>query len=247
MGIEKIKGLVLREASSGEADKIITVLAKQRGKIVISAKGAKNSKSAFLAGTQQFCYSDFIIYDSNKSIVNLNQAELIEPFRNITKDLSKLCYGTYFMELLENVTVECVNYDELLQLSLRTLHTLNGCKLNLELIVRAYELRLMKIVGYMPETTKCVKCGKPVDKNIFFDAMLGGLLCDKCKTSNSKFISIGTLYSIQYILFCELPKLFRFSTSDKVLNELHSVTKAYISAHIDHRFKSLEFLEQLNL
>lgn len=246
MSIIKLKGLVLREAYSGESDKIITVLTKERGKKTIAAKGARKPRSPFLAGTQQFCYCEFIVYD-NKNIANLNQVEIIETFHKIRDDLLKLSYATYFMELLENSIMEEIVIEELLILTLKTLQILNKNLYNPKFIARIYEIRLMSIIGYMPETTQCVNCSKELNTDIYFSSNEGGVLCDNCKTIANKVIkiSIGTLYSIQYILSVDLFKLFNFSVSELVLDELTTITKDYILLHIEHKFKVLKFLENL--
>lgn len=246
MSIIKLKGLVLREAYSGESDKIITVLTKERGKKTIVAKGARRPRSPFLGGTQQFCYSEFIVYD-NKNIANLNQVEIIETFHKIRDNLLKLSYATYFMELLENSTMEEIVAEELLILTLKTFQMLNKDLYNPKFISRIYEIRLMEIIGYMPETTQCVNCGKELNTNIYFSSNGGGVLCNDCKKTDNRAvkISVGTLYSIQYILSSDLSKLFNFSVSELVLDELTTITKDYIFVHIEHKFKVLKFLEQL--
>lgn len=246
MNIIKLKGLVLREANAGEADKIITVLTKEKGKKVISAKGARRPRSPYIAGTQQFSYCDFVVYD-NKNIANLNQLEIIETFHNIRNNLFKLSYGAYFMELLENISIEDVPSEEILKLTLKTLQILNRTEYNFKLLRITYEMRIMRLIGYMPETTQCVNCGDELKDNIYFDANAGGVLCNNCKNISQKSIkiSLGSLYAIQYILFSDLLKLFKFSVSEQILYELSSITKQYICVHIDHKFRTLEFLEQL--
>jgi DNA repair protein RecO (recombination protein O) len=246
MNIIKTKALVLREANFGEADKIITVLTKERGKIAISAKGARKPRSPFVAGTQQFCYCDFIVYD-NKNVAILSQVEIIESFHNIRNDLFKISYAAYFMELIEKIIVEEVPSEQVLKLTLKTLQILNKTIYDPKLIARIYEFRLMELVGYMPETTQCTCCGKELEHNIYFSSEAGGILCNDCKKEFAKSIKIsfGTLHTIQYILSSELSQLFKFSVSEAILQELTVISKDYISTHIDAKFKTLEFLERL--
>ncbi len=246
MNIVKIKGIVLRQAYSSEADKIITILAKDRGKKTISAKGARFPKSPFLAGTQPFCYCDFVIYDK-RPIANLNQIELIETFYNIRNDLTKLSYASYFMELAENSIVEEEASNELLALTLKTLQTLNKTNGDIKLIARIYELRLMKILGYMPELYECVNCGQKIESRKYFDVYLGGTLCDKCQKASNRTLqlSLGTFSALEYIIYSDLKKLFNFKVSTLVLEQLTKISTDYIFIHIEHEFKTLKFLKQL--
>lgn len=246
MNIVKIKGIVLRQAYSSEADKIITILAKDKGKKTISAKGARFPKSPFLAGTQPFCYCNFIIYDK-RPIANLNQIEVIETFYNIRNDLTKLSYAAYFMELAENSIVEEESSNELLALTLKTLQTLNKTNGDIKLIARIYELRLMKILGYMPELYECVNCRQKIESRKYFDVYLGGTLCDKCKKASNKTLqlSLGTFSALEYIIYSDLKKLFNFRVSTLVLEQLTKISTDYIFIHIEHEFKTLKFLKQL--
>ena len=75
MGTEKLRGIVIREQVKGERNKQIVLLAKGVGRVVLSARGARNVKSKLLAATQLFCYADFVVYEGN-GFYSINQAEL---------------------------------------------------------------------------------------------------------------------------------------------------------------------------
>lgn len=245
MNIIKTKALVLREANFGEADKIITVLTKEIGKRAISAKGARRPKSPYMAGTQQFCYGDFIIYD-NKNIAVLSQVEIIESFYNIRYDLYKMSYAAYFTELVEKILPEGMSSEQVLKLILKTLQVLNKSDSSPKLIARIFEFRIMAIIGYMPETTQCLHCQNGLEDRVYFSSEAGGVLCGQCfKQYKSIKISIGTLHAIQYILSSDLAQLYKFTVSDQVLQELTVVSGNYIATQINSKFKTLEFLEQL--
>jgi len=246
MNLTKVRGIVLREAYCKEADKIITILTKEKGKKAVLAKGAKRPKSPFVAGTQLFSYCDFLIYDT-KDVASLSQVEIIEPFHNIRKDLYKLSYAAYFMELLENTFLEGLSTEAPLKLTLKILQVLNNRSYNLKLLTAVYELRLMAIIGYMPETLRCVNCGENPEDNIYFSSELGGVLCEKCGRAAplTTKISQGSLYTLQYILSAELSNLFKFSVSEEVLKEITHLSREYVILHTEHKFKTLDFIERL--
>ena len=54
MAEETFDGVVLRETPLGETGKRLVVLAKDLGKITVSAKGAKSAKSRLSAPSQMF-------------------------------------------------------------------------------------------------------------------------------------------------------------------------------------------------
>ena len=55
----------------------------------------------------------------------------------------------------------------------------------------------------------------------------------------------STIYTWEYVLASPVEKLYTFTLSDEVLKELGKVMGRYLDVYVDHRFKSLEILEQL--
>ncbi len=65
---EKMRGLILKEVNTGEADKIITVLTEKNGKISVLAKNIRRVKGRFGAGASFLCYSDFEVEPSRNEL-----------------------------------------------------------------------------------------------------------------------------------------------------------------------------------
>ena len=73
----KIKGIVLREAPKGETSKLLTVLSADRGVITVNAKGVRKLSSPYIKSSQQFAFSDMLLYEKNGfMIVGYSQALL---------------------------------------------------------------------------------------------------------------------------------------------------------------------------
>ena len=66
MGIIKTKGLIISESKMGDFDKMVTILTPN-GKIGCAAKGARRPKSLLMAGTQFFCFGEYLIFKGNNS------------------------------------------------------------------------------------------------------------------------------------------------------------------------------------
>lgn len=239
------KGLILKEVYIGEADKIVKIFTKDKGKISVSAKGARKQKSHLAAGTQIFSYCDFFIYKGRNYNI-IQQLEIISTFHGIREDIIKLTYASYFLELLDSVTEEEETNEELLFLVLKALSVLEKTDRNPKLITRIYELRLMSLIGYMPEISQCINCGG--QEEIYrFSSKLGGILCNSCiqKDIYSHKMSQATWYTIQYILSSDLVNLFKFTIDESILDELEKITKSYLSYHIEKRFNTLDFLKEI--
>ena len=89
MKLVKVKGIVIREVTYKDNDKIITILTDTLGKVSVIAKGAKKTNSPYLASSQYLVYSEFVLYQ-NTGYYYLNSASVINTFYNVRVDLDKL-------------------------------------------------------------------------------------------------------------------------------------------------------------
>ena len=150
----KARGIVLRENPVGETDKYVDLLLKGIGKLSVSARGARKPGSKFLAGTQPFTYSDFVIYDSGK-FNTMSQIDIIEGFYGLRNDYDKLCTGNYFLELCNKVIIPGEECDDLLLLLLKTLSALARDKVTPNIAARVFEVKFLQFNGYSPELEDC--------------------------------------------------------------------------------------------
>ncbi len=248
MSIIKAQGIVIKETNVGEADKIITLFTRNKGKIQASARGARRNRSSLIAGTQFLCFSDFVLY-KGKTMYRVSQSEVIESFFNIRNSIEKLSYATYFIELVSEVIDEDHANPKLLKLILNTLHMLSNTQKDARLLKVVYELRLMSIIGFSPNMHGCTQCGNNNNETTHFNSSIGGLICSECMTDiqsrNNIAISNGTLQTMRYILYSDMKKIFSFEASEKVLKELEIVILDFILTHIGKEFKSLKFLDNI--
>lgn len=243
MGLElTTKALVLHEMPIGDYDKRVILLTKNYGKITAFAKGARKPNSQLLAGSQVFSYGDFILY-KGKNTYNIKAIELIETFQNLRRDMSALAYALYVMEFTEYVSEENVQNHDYMKLILKTLKHIELGQIDIELIIKIFELKSMKLLGFTPWVMSCVSCNRK-DNNYFFSATQGGLLCIDCLHKDSGAIPIkeGTRYTLEYILTQPVENLFKFKIDQSIFNEIQLVMQCFIDYNLNKKFKTLEFL-----
>ncbi|MEG0501131.1 MAG: DNA repair protein RecO [Cellulosilyticaceae bacterium] len=243
------KGIIIKEYVVGEGDKYITLFTHELGKIQVGAPKATKNDKGFASGTQLFVYGQFVL-SAYKETYKLISVDIISMFHNIREDLLRLSYAAYIVEFLREVTREGVINEELLKLTLRTLHKLSQGKIYPKLIRRIFELRALKTIGLMPSVEHCTSCSKemieiPLPRYNFVVAE-GGIICDDC-LGNEYLISIGytTLYTIRYILYIPLEHLFQFHLDEAALEQLERVNDSYINYYIDKSFKTIEFIKSI--
>ena len=145
----RLNGIVIAENNMGDYDKMLTILTPNYGKISCVAKGARRPQSALLAGTQLFCFGEYLMYKGTNTY-HINSCETIEIFYNLRTDLDKLKYAIHINKIIQDVTEENENCYKILQLFLNTLYTISETDKNLSLVTSTFVLRLLSIIGYKP-------------------------------------------------------------------------------------------------
>ena len=238
------KGIVLKEVNTGEADKIITVLTAEEGKISIAAKNARRAKNSLSSGTQLLCYSSYMLF-KGKELYNMSSCEVIESNYEIRNDIVKLTYCSHILELISDNVQEGEPSESVLQLLLNTLYVIAKTDRSLELITRVFELRLMALLGYEPHVTSCINCNKTNDEKVFFDLDNSGLVCSECVNKRGRVYPLlpGTVKALKYIMHINPQKLYSFSLSEEIIKELSIISKKYIKEHLGKEYNKLDYLK----
>lgn len=240
-----LTGIVLYTTQTNEYDKRLVVLTSERGKVTMFANGARRPNSPYRAASQSFVMGKFTVLEG-RDAYKLVKVDVDEYFSEISLDMEKLCYASYFCEFMSYYTREGDSCNNNLNLLYVTLKALVKNQLDLKLIRYIYEVKLMDIEGQGIHAYGCVKCGSK-ETFKYISAPAGGLICDKCKASarGVRTIDGTTLYTIQYILSSPLNKLYSFNLDDKAMSAFAITVDSFRNEYIDKKFKSMEILESL--
>lgn len=227
MGIIKTKGLIISESKMGDFDKMVTILTPS-GKIGCAAKGARRPKSLLMAGTQFFCFGEYLIFKGNSSY-SINSCDTIEIFYNLRTDLDKLNYAVELCKIVDSVTYENQNTYKILQLLLNTLYVISETDKDLELVASIFRIRLLCLLGFMPKVDKCVTCGNN-DSIAFFSIADDGFKCKDCGKVDKSALGMcaTTVDAVRYIIYASSKKIFSFDLSEEQIREISLVSKIYL-------------------
>ncbi len=242
----KTEGIVLREVLFDEADKLIDLLTKDHGLITAKAKGVRRAKSPLKSACQLLTYSEYTLFDYRGKLT-VQEAEPIEQFRRLKDQLELFGLGSYFAQAASVVAQEDAPNPELLSLLCNSLYALSKLGKPQLLVKSAFELRLACLAGFAPEITGCCVCGNANPDR--FDLSHGLPHCAACHPEPGDSIrmpiSTAVLCAMQYICWCDHKKLFSFKLDDDSLEQLSSVTEAYLMTQLEHSFSTLEFYKSL--
>jgi DNA repair protein RecO (recombination protein O) len=226
----KVRGLVLKEYETGEADKRLLLLCKEVGRIMVYARGARKPRSKFMAAAQIFTYSDFILAQG-KGFYSLCQADVIESFYNLRTDYDRLCAAHSIVETCEATLWENSDCDKLLLLVLKSLSNLTREKLPPAQIKIVFLTRFFDFYGLRPHSDECAVCGLPANEmDGKFSWGAEGLECANHIAEN-KIVSQAAAAAFSHILNSELTQAFRFRAHESVLEELQAAVDFFWKHH----------------
>jgi DNA repair protein RecO (recombination protein O) len=249
MPLYKANALVLHRTNLGETDKILTLLSRESGKLSAVAKGARGPKSKLSGATELFTYSKMLLA-TGKSLDIVSQGEIRESFPALRDDLALMTRATYLCELTDRFVEEREPNQDVFDLLLSALYLLQRRTDEPDVIVHAYELRLLTERGYAPHLEGCVRCGAPtVRARVGFSPSLGGLLCAADRFSVDDTISIASesVAFMRELLAGEPDEVVRLQPPAVALRETARCMRWYIRYRTERDLRSAEFLEMLRV
>lgn len=241
------KGLILREVKYKEADRILTVLTEDMGKITVKARGALRKSSKLAAATQLFAFSELTMFE-NKGRWSVNEGSTIEEFKGLRNDISALALASYFAECVEALADEGSPDQGMLQLILNCLFALSNGLYDQQHIKTAFEMRLMRIAGYEPDLSACIACGDPEPKEPRFSPQNGIICCRDCRKSiyeASVILCPDSLKALRYILYAEPRKLMAYSIPEDAAQKAADAAETYLLTQTERRFNALNYWKQV--
>lgn len=247
MNLFRTEGIVLRTRSLGEADRILTILSRDRGKIEAVARGARRPRSRLAAASQPFSYLKVLIF-TGRSIDQLSQAEIIRSFGLIRENLVKMAYASYWSEFLDLLLPLEEENTELFLFTLAGLMVLEKSE-DPVLLSRAFELRTLQYLGYLPELDVCARCGGSLEKTLGgFSPSDGGVLCPSCADETEikpLAFSTGGLDLMRRLLAADLRTVIKWEIPAGLQREVESALTAFLEYRSEKPLKSLGFLQSI--
>ena len=222
------KGIILSRTDFGEADKIITLLTPDQGKLRLMARGVRRSKSKLAGGVELFSVSDITFVKGRGEIGTLVSARLITHYGRIVQDVTRTMLGYELIKQLNKVT-EDEPESEYFTLLEQTFQALDDATIPLELIRFWYGAQLLGQAGYSP--------------NLYTDAAGSKLAADQSYDFSfddmAFYSATDGRYAASHIKFLRLsfsgnhPKLLnQVQGTDELLPSLLPITQTLVASHI---------------
>lgn len=240
--IKKVEGIVLSENSYRETSKIIQVLTREYGIVSFLAKGAKGMKSELRIPTTKITYGYFISNLKENTLSVLTGVDILNSFKEIKKDIVKISYASFLLELTSQVVKN--NFEE--EIFTYLIASLNKIEEGFDplAIANILELKYLYYLGVMPNLDGCALCGSK--ENIAtLSGNYGGYLCKNCLVNEPK-VSEKAIKLVRMYYYVDIAKIKELKVSDVVKEEINSFLDAYYDKYTGLYLKTKAFLKNLN-
>jgi DNA repair protein RecO (recombination protein O) len=243
----RLSAIILRRRDMGEADRLLTVFARDQGKMTVLAKGVRRQASRKAGHIEPFTYTELLVA-KGKSLDLVTQAETIEAHRHVREDLWRSSWAYYVVELADAFTQEADPNSLLFDLLLETLRRLDAEEIDPSLTVRYYELHMLALAGYQPQLFRCVQCNELLKPEVNFLSLdSGGCLCPKhgANRAGTLALSLPVLKVLRYLQTREWEEVAVLQLGTEVSRQIEQVLGRYIVYHLERSLRSPAFLEKL--
>lgn len=248
MSIIKTSGIVIKKINIGEADRILTILTDDRGKMRVVAKGVRKPRAKLTGFTDMFAYNELELAEG-KNLDIVTSASTIERFIKDDTSLEKIGVMYYFCELSDKLIEEQSETKGAFELLRDVLHFLKNHDLSVPLIKSYFEIKLLLLLGFTPELTKSVLSREALreDREIRFSVNLGGVIqgVDLAKDDFAREVSVNTIKFMRLLKRYPLFDVAKVTMPIEIVQETSAILSDFVEHVMEVRSKSLAVMAEL--
>lgn len=244
LSLVNTKGVIIKSIDYKENDKLIWAYTEKLGKITFIARGAKKSKSRNLSITLPLCFADYTFF-KGRNLYNLQEGKILNSFQGLLNNLEKLTYSSYICELIDICVQDSEVNEVLFRDFITCLYLLNTDAMDYELLIRAFELRLLGMTGYGLQFDKCSICKKPISTSDYISLSHFGGVCSECSKEQGLYISKAGYNALRFLSKTPMDKIYRLNITKEVKNQIEKVITFIINSNYSRKPKSLEMLNYI--
>lgn len=242
MPLYRDAAIVLRTHNLGEADRIVTLLTRSRGKVRAVAKGVRRTRSKFGARLEPGMVVDVQCYEG-RNLDTVTQAEGLASYgAAISHDYEAWTAANAMLETADQLTDESQPALQHFVLLAGALAALASGVHEPRMVLDSYLLRVLAIAGWAASFHDCARCGA-AGPHPAFNVAVGGTVCPVCRPSGSAAPAPETLALLAALLTGDWADAETSGARHRA--EASGLVAAYLQWHLERGVRSLRLVERL--
>lgn len=242
----RVQAIVLARKDWGEADRLLTLLTPDKGKLRVLAPAARKPTSRKSGHVELFSLGTFMLAHG-RTFDKITQAETLAYYPALREELERVSAAYVMVEVVDRFLQE---HDEngmvfeLLQLGLTALNA--GAPVALAL--RFFELKLLGYVGYQPQLYSCQICDNelaPVAQ--FYNPLEASVVCPDCAAAAPSLmtISVDALKVLRFLQINPWDKVQRLTLAPALESEVERLTRRTITSLLERDVNAIKFMDDI--
>lgn len=221
--IVQTPAVVLKSFPYGDTSLVVRCFTRDMGKVSLIARGARSKKSPLGAYLQPMSYLELVFYHkTTRELQTISKVSFLGSWPAILDDLKKISYGLAVVELTDKTQRDHDAHQDLFDLLVEVLTTINQRQERLNLVFWYFQVRLLSSLGFRP--------------NLYDRELIGFTLPDPAAGPNSRLL-IEALLEHDLASLPDLPVTAR---DRKAIAE-------YLNAQMRYHFENITELQSLKV
>jgi DNA repair protein RecO (recombination protein O) len=240
----KTEGIVLRSFRFGEADRILHLYTRDRGRLGAIAKGVRKTKSRFGARLEPLSHVELLLHEGSGELQTVTGASLVDAHRPAREDPYRLSVALVGAEAMLRLFVEEERNDRAFEALKRFLAAVDTVpaggsgRAALDPIGLAFQLKLLWLSGYVPHLESCVDC-ESREPLVGYLSSAGGAVCTACAPAETVALSPEGFRGIHALLWSPLAHARRLGLGERAARDALAVVVSTYEFHGGFRLRTL--------
>jgi DNA repair protein RecO (recombination protein O) len=228
------EALVIGSMRYREADRIVTLYTRDRGRIGAIAKGVRRTKSKVGGRLEPFSLVRASLY-SGRGLYTVVGVDTVRTFQGVRDELFRMEEGGRLVSAVRHLFPAEETSAPVFNLLVRGIARLAEAPDAAAAagIVLAARLKLLALLGYAPEMSRCAACG--AEGPLYgFSPSLGGAVCSGCAETGTLAcfaLSGGAQATLCTLLQSPLAEVERLDLDDRATAEVEQVLAQTLAYH----------------
>lgn len=190
----KCDALMLRATDYKDNDKLLTLFAAGRGKLIAVCRGVRKAAAKLKFAAQPFCFAEYVLVE-RAGRFTVTSASLHDGFYSLREDIGRFYAASAVIELCNQLLPEGMESDALFLSAVRTLERMAEGEERSPLL--SFLLDAAAVAGYTLRINGCLQCGGEIRGRGLFSFEQGGFYCGECPAENCVPASESTFFALR--------------------------------------------------